>query len=109
MNRHFFGPIGALGPLGIRGLQDVILRRSRSSQPKKPPSVKVILPNAWPEEPEETFVGEINCNVCLVRAVATICKPCNHACLCVACARSLPGSECPKCKTTMIQMERIYL
>ena len=53
------------------------------------------------------------CVVCLDNAVKTLITPCNHAVLCLSCARRYQAAEeriqvCPLCKAPMSGIERLY-
>ncbi|KAI6657236.1 hypothetical protein LOD99_11160 [Oopsacas minuta] len=53
------------------------------------------------------------CIVCFTNPKCMLIRPCNHACLCVDCAKMLteemPVTECPLCRTIINRIERIYI
>eukprot|EP00800_Vazella_pourtalesii_P019018 TRINITY_DN6314_c0_g1_i1.p1 TRINITY_DN6314_c0_g1~~TRINITY_DN6314_c0_g1_i1.p1 ORF type:complete len:250 (+),score=29.00 TRINITY_DN6314_c0_g1_i1:148-897(+) len=53
------------------------------------------------------------CVVCFINQKCMLIRPCNHACLCIDCAKLLVEEsdlkECPLCRGNIIRIERIYI
>lgn len=47
------------------------------------------------------------CILCYERDIATILKPCKHACMCKVCANKL--DSCPICKAKIIKCKKVFL
>lgn len=47
------------------------------------------------------------CVVCLDNEKNTMCEPCNHICLCEACATQV-GDVCPLCRANSVSKRRVY-
>ncbi|XP_005095400.1 baculoviral IAP repeat-containing protein 3-like [Aplysia californica] len=50
-----------------------------------------------------------SCKVCLVRSSQYVFLPCKHMCCCEVCAQRLRGKNCPICRGTTVDVERIYI
>lgn len=75
---------------------------------------KPLVPPAWKDEPDTASDGVSTCVICQTHAIATVCKPCKHACLCVTCSRDLANQEqskfvCPICRAVLVKIVRLYL
>ena len=67
-------------------------------------------------EPEEIQRVEVqpnpsssdrSCVVCLTESVNHMIRPCNHACVCAACAPRL--DSCPICRNRIASVERVWI
>jgi hypothetical protein len=86
-------------------------KRPASTEPPPAKRHKAPVPEAIPDE-ASAGAGEPVCAVCTDRAVATVNKPCRHACLCVTCARRLADErklECPICRTELTRIVRLHI
>lgn len=93
---------------------DRVRRRARTASASPPPAAKrakAKVPEAVSDEPPAE-AWEIQCTACTERATKTVNRPCNHAYLCVTCARRLDtGGElkCWICAAPVKRIERLYL
>ena len=53
------------------------------------------------------------CIICFANPKCMLIRPCNHACLCIDCAKLLTTEtvlrECPLCRGNILSLERIYI
>ena len=65
-----------------------------------------------PSEKEEDVPKAFQCSICLVRAKATLCRPCNHSCFCISCVRDVVRDsnqiQCPICRASVDEVLKIY-
>lgn len=74
---------------------------------KKPKVAKPPVPEPWNDEPKEA--RRRKCDLCHERGIATVCKPCMCAVLCVKCANGTAAiRECRRCEKPIKRIERIY-
>ncbi len=62
-----------------------------------------------PDARKEDEVDNGSCIVCKSYQASTICIPCNHVCLCNACARHDKTMACPLCQAVPTSIQTVFL
>lgn len=70
-----------------------------------------LLPIPEPTSDTPGIPIKAECVICKENLINTLTRPCNHASMCVGCARNYSKNKriCPVCRTSLIAIERLYL